>query len=192
MPLRRILFGAIAAIVILALGGFAWTWRPAIAPISASERPSVDAQTYRRGAELAAIGDCSVCHVGDSGKPYAGGRSIPTPFGTIFASNITPDMGTGIGGWSEAAFQRAMHEGVDREGRQLYPAFPYDHFIKTTNDDIHALYAFLMSQPPVRNAIPANELAFPLISDPRSPGGRFCSSVTLRSRRTTAKVRSGI
>jgi mono/diheme cytochrome c family protein len=173
MPLRRILFGAIAAIVILALGGFAWTWRPAIAPISASERPSVDEQTYRRGAELAAIGDCNVCHVGDSGKAYAGGRAIPTPFGTIFATNITPDMETGIGGWSEAAFQRAMHEGVDRQGRQLYPAFPYDHFTKTTNDDIHALYAFLMSQPAVRNAIPANELAFPLNFRPTIAGWKI-------------------
>ena len=173
MPIRRILLGAIAVIVLLALGGSALIWRPAIVPIAASERPSVDAQTYRRGAELAAIGDCSVCHVGDSGKPYAGGRSIPTPFGTIFASNITPDTETGIGGWSEAAFQRAMHEGVDREGRQLYPAFPYDHFTKTTNDDIHALYAFLMSQPPVRNAIPANELAFPLNFRPMIAGWKI-------------------
>jgi mono/diheme cytochrome c family protein len=162
MRFRPIIFGAIAIIVLLAVGGFVWTWRPAIAPISASERPSVDEQTYRRGAELALIGDCNVCHVGDSGKAYAGGRSIPTPFGTIFASNITPDTETGIGGWSEAAFQRAMREGIDREGRQLYPAFPYDHFTKTTSDDNHVLYAYLMSQPPVRNAIPANELEFPL------------------------------
>jgi mono/diheme cytochrome c family protein len=161
MLLRRILFGAISIFVLLALGGFAWTWRPAIAPIAANDRLSVDEQTYRRGAELAAIGNCNDCHVGDSGRAYAGGRPIPTPFGTIFASNITPDIETGIGGWSEAAFQRAMREGVDREGRQLYPAFPYDHFTKTTNDDIHALYAFLMSQPPIRDAIPANELAFP-------------------------------
>ena len=173
MPIRRILLGAIAVIVLLVLGGSALIWRPAIVPIAASERPSVDAQTYRRGAELAAIGDCRVCHVGDSGKPYAGGRSIPTPFGTIFASNITPDMGTGIGGWSEAAFQRAMREGVDREGRQLYPAFPYDHFTKTTNDDIHAFYAFLMSQPPVRNAIPANELTFPLNFRPMIAGWKI-------------------
>ena len=192
MPLRRILFGAIAVIVILALGGFAWTWRPAIAPISASERPSVDEQTYRRGAELAAIGDCNVCHVGDSGKAYAGGRAIPTPFGTIFATNITPDMETGIGGWSEAAFQRAMHEGVDRQGRQLYPAFPYDHFTKTTNDDIHALYAFLMSQPAVRNAIPANELAFPLNFRPTIAGWKILFFRDAPLQRTTAKVRSGI
>ena len=161
MPLRRILFGAIAVIALMLLAGFAWTWRPAIAPIAGAERPSVDEPTFRHGAELAAIGNCNDCHVGDSGKPYAGGRAIPTPFGKIFASNITPDAETGIGNWSEEAFHRAMHEGVDREGRQLYPAFPYDHFTKATNDDIHALYAFLISQPPVHNAIPANQLAFP-------------------------------
>lgn len=114
-----------------------------------------------QGAGLAAIGNCNDCHVADSGKPYAGGRPIPTPFGTIFSSNITPDEETGIGAWSEAAFERAMREGVDRQGRQLYPAFPYDHFTKATSEDIHALYAFLMSRPAVRNTIPANELAFP-------------------------------
>ena len=98
MPIRRILFGVIAIIVLSVLGGSALIWRPAIGPISASERPSVDEQTYTRGAELALIGDCNVCHVGDSAKAYAGGRSIPTPFGTIFAANITPDRETGIGG----------------------------------------------------------------------------------------------
>lgn len=159
MSLRRTTIGTLAAFL-LVLAGFAWAWRPAIAPI-ASERPSADEQTYRHGAELAAIANCNDCHVADSGKPYAGGRSIPTPFGTIFSSNITPDAETGIGAWSEAAFQRAMHEGVDREGRQLYPAFPYDHFTKATNHDVRALYAFLMSQPPVHNTIPANKLAFP-------------------------------
>ena len=89
-------------------------------------------------------------------------------------SNITPDMGTESGGWSEAAFQRAMHEGVDRTGRQLYPAFPYDHFTKATDDDVRTLYAFLMSQPPVRpNAIPANELAFPLNFRPMIAGWKI-------------------
>ena len=86
---------------------------------------------------------------------------MPTPFGTIYSSNLTPDLETGIGTWSEEAFRRAMHEGVDREGRQLYPAFPYDHFTKATDEDIHALYAFLMSIPAIRNVIPANQLLFP-------------------------------
>ncbi len=120
-----------------------------------------DKRIIRHGASLAAIGNCNDCHVSNARTAYAGGRSIPTPFGTIFASNITPDDETGIGTWSEAAFARAMREGVDRQGRQLYPAFPYDHFTKATREDIRALYAFLMSQAPVRNAVPANALAFP-------------------------------
>jgi hypothetical protein len=161
MPFRRVIVAAVVAVALMLLAGFAWTWRPAIAPIAAAERPSVDEPTFRHGAELAAIGNCNDCHVGDSGKPYAGGRPIPTPFGKIFASNITPDAETGIGKWSEEAFHRAMHEGVDREGRQLYPAFPYDHFTKATSDDVHALYAFLINQPPVHSAIPPNQLAFP-------------------------------
>jgi hypothetical protein len=131
MHLRKIIFGTIAVLIIVVLGGFAWTWRPAVAPITAGGRPQAAEQSLRHGAELAAIGSCGDCHTADSGMPYAGGRSIPTPFGIIFASNITPDVQTGIGAWSEAAFQRAMHEGVDREGRQLYPAFPYDHFTKS-------------------------------------------------------------
>ena len=66
---------------------------------------------------------------------FAGGRALKTPFGTIYSTNITPDAETGIGRWSEAAFRRAMHDGVDREGRHLYPAFPYDHFTKMTDAD---------------------------------------------------------
>jgi mono/diheme cytochrome c family protein len=159
---RWIISSAIlAAVALLVVGGLDWISRPTIAPISGSERPRVDEQTFRHGAELAAIGNCNSCHQADAGKPYAGGRAIPTPFGMIFSSNITPDAQTGIGSWSEAAFQRAMREGVDRQGRQLYPAFPYDHFTKATDNDVHTLYAFLMSQPPIHNAIPANELEFP-------------------------------
>lgn len=161
MRLRQIIFGIIAAFILAIIGGLAWTWRPEIAPVKAVASSTTDKQIIRHGAELAAIGNCNVCHTTDSGRPYAGGRPIPTPFGIIFASNITPDAETGIGTWSEAAFQRAMHDGVDRDGRQLYPAFPYDHFTKATNEDIHAIYAFLMSRPPVRNTIPANELDFP-------------------------------
>jgi mono/diheme cytochrome c family protein len=157
--MRQALFGTLVAAIMMVLAGLAWTWRPAINSIP--DRPSEDKLAIQHGAELASIGNCNDCHVSNSGRPYAGGRSIPTPFGTIFSSNITPDVETGIGAWSEAAFRRAMREGLDREGRQLYPAFPYDHFTKATNEDISALYAFLMNQPPVRHAIPANALAFP-------------------------------
>jgi mono/diheme cytochrome c family protein len=162
MSSRRIITTAVVAVIfLLVIGIFAWTWRPAIGPISDADRPRVDEKTFKHGAELAAIGNCNDCHQADLGESYAGGRAIPTPFGTIFSSNITPDVDTGIGTWSEAAFQRAMHEGIDREGRQLYPAFPYDHFTKATDDDVHALYVFLMNGPPVHNVAPANKLEFP-------------------------------
>jgi len=162
MSSRQIIITAVVAVVVLlVIGGFAWTWRPAIAPISDAERPRFDEKTFRHGAELAAIGNCHDCHQAGTGEPYAGGRAIPTPFGKVFSSNITPDADTGIGTWSEAAFKRAMYEGVGHDGRQLYPAFPYVHFTKATDDDVHALYVFLMNGPAVHNVVPVNKLEFP-------------------------------
>jgi mono/diheme cytochrome c family protein len=159
--LRRILLAVVAVGILAVLFGFALTWRPALAPISANTTVNTDRKTIDQGAELALIGNCSDCHTAENAASYAGGRPIPTPFGTIYASNLTPDTETGIGSWSEEAFRRAMRDGVDREGRQLYPAFPYDHFTHATDADIHALYVFLMSRPAVRSVVPANQLAFP-------------------------------
>jgi mono/diheme cytochrome c family protein len=173
MPLRNILVGIATAAILVMLGGWAWTWRPAIAPIPLNENAREDEQTIRHGAQLAAIGNCNDCHMAESGRPYAGGRSLATPFGTLYSSNITPDRETGIGTWSETAFRRAMREGVDREGRQLYPAFPYDHFTKATSQDVGALYAFLKSQPAVRYAVPANALAFPFSFRPIVAGWKL-------------------
>jgi mono/diheme cytochrome c family protein len=87
---------------------------------------------------------------------------MQTPFGTIYSTNITPDPEMGIGRWSQQAFIRALRSGVDREGRHLYPAFPYDHFTRVSDDDVKALYAFFTSIDPVRSSAPPNELPFPL------------------------------
>jgi mono/diheme cytochrome c family protein len=147
----------------LAIGAFfVWARRPEIAAIEPSSRPPADAATLAKGAELAAIGDCDVCHTVPGGPPYARGRPIPTPFGTIYSANITPDAATGIGRWSEAAFRRAMTEGVARRGGYLYPAFPYDHYAKLSDEDVAAIYAFLMSRSAVQSRPPANALPFPL------------------------------
>ena len=127
-------------------------------PVASSFDPAI----VRRGAELALIGDCKTCHTAPGGRVFAGGLAMPTPFGTIYSTNITPEPETGIGSWSEAAFKRAMREGVDRRGRKLYPAFPYDHFTLTTDDDIKALYAFFMTRDPVKVTAPANALPFPI------------------------------
>ena len=114
-----------------------------------------------RGARLAAIGNCITCHTAPQGRAYAGGYAVHTPFGTVYGTNITPDPDTGIGRWSEAAFVRAMREGVDREGRHLYPAFPYEYFTRLSDDDLHALYAFVMTREPVNATPPANQIFVP-------------------------------
>jgi mono/diheme cytochrome c family protein len=151
-------------LVLALLGGvFAIAaWQPAFDPIAPPAAASFDPDLVKRGAELAAIGDCGVCHTTAAGRAFAGGRAIPTPFGAIYSTNITPDPETGIGRWSEAAFQRALRRGVRRDGAYLYPAFPYDHFTLVSDDDDKALYAFLMTRQPVRAAAPDNELPFPL------------------------------
>jgi mono/diheme cytochrome c family protein len=132
-----------------------------------------DTETLRRGAQLAAVGDCMVCHTAQGGKPFAGGLPIRTPFGTIFTTNITPDPDTGIGGWSVEAFTRAMREGVSRDGHLLYPAFPYPHFTHMSDADIAAVYAFIMSRTPVHAVPPANRLVFPLNFRPLLAGWNF-------------------
>ena len=127
MRAKRFARNAVVFCFILALvaGIFAIAaWQPALAPISPPPAGSIDSSLIKRGAELAAIGDCGVCHTAPSGREFAGGVGIQTPFGTIYSTNITPDEKTGIGNWSETAFQRAMRHGVRRDGGYLYPAFP--------------------------------------------------------------------
>ncbi len=146
------------ALIVLA-GFYGCASESALAP---GARPqSFPRAQVAKGAELAHLGNCLGCHTAEGGKPYAGGTPIKTPFGTIYGTNITPDPDTGIGQWSLEAFTRAMREGVDREGRHLYPAFPYDHFTKVRDDDIAALYAFLMTREPVHKENRANNVPIP-------------------------------
>ena len=159
--MRRIAVIVVILIVLVGVGGyFGLVYKPAIASL-ADQPQSFDAALVAHGAELAAIGDCASCHTPAGGAPLAGGVSVPTPYGTIYSSNITPDRQTGIGQWTEAAFVRAMQEGTDREGHHLYPAFPFDHFTHVSEDDDQALYAYLMTRDPVKATPPANQLAFP-------------------------------
>ncbi|HEX3708562.1 MAG TPA: c-type cytochrome [Pseudolabrys sp.] len=104
-----------------------------------------------RGRHLVNAGDCVACHTDPNGKPFAGGRPIETPFGTIYSPNLTPDRETGIGAWSDGDFYRAMHNGVRPDGKRLYPAFPYPYFTKVTHDDVMAIHAYLNTLPPVKN-----------------------------------------
>ena len=138
------------------------TWRPEIAAITPPDPASFPPALVERGAMLAKLGDCAVCHTAEGGRPLAGARPLATPFGTLYSNNITSDPETGIGRWSPAAFRRAMREGVSRTGSHLYPALPYEHYTHVTDGDLDALYAFLMSRRRVVSKAPDNELIFPL------------------------------
>ena len=128
------------------------------APAGAAE-PDVVA----RGAYLATAADCVACHTDSahSGRPYAGGRALATPFGTFYSPNITPDPETGIGRWSDAQFLRALHEGVRPDGANYFPVFPYPSFTKITDADARAIKAYLFSLPAVRQANRNHDVPFP-------------------------------
>jgi len=170
-PKRKGLWATGAALFIGGLGIIAGLlgWRSAIAPVSLTA-PVYSQSTIDRGRVLAAAGDCAVCHTVPGGTPNAGGRAMETPFGTLYTTNLTPDADTGLGRWSFSAFQRAMREGVSRDGHYLYPAFPYTAFAKTSDDDLQALYAYFMSMPAVRAETPKSELKFPFSMRPLMAG----------------------
>jgi mono/diheme cytochrome c family protein len=121
-----------------------------------------NAAQVRRGQYLVAAGDCISCHVREGGEPFAGGLGLNTPFGVIYTSNITPDLGTGIGAWSNDQFYRAMHDGKGAQGQDLYPAFPYPWFRRVSREDDDAIFAYLKTLPPVSYTPPKNDLSFPL------------------------------
>ncbi len=155
----------LAAVLALLMGLAAWVaWQnlrgDGHAPGAASTVP-VTPELVRRGAYLALAGNCAGCHSARGGAPYAGGRGIATPFGTVYAGNLTPDADTGIGAWSAGDFWRALHNGRSRDGRLLVPAFPYPHYTQVTRADADAIHAWLRTLPPVRQANTAHTLRFP-------------------------------
>jgi mono/diheme cytochrome c family protein len=131
----------------------------AAAPVQARDSSFAQVQ---RGRYLVAAGDCSACHTADNGKPFAGNRAVPTPFGTIYSSNITPDKATGIGDWTAEQFYDAMHNGIAPDGSHLYPAFPYPWYTRLTHDDVLAIKAYLDTLEPVKQEVKDPELPFPM------------------------------
>jgi mono/diheme cytochrome c family protein len=114
-----------------------------------------------RGEQVFHIGGCTNCHTAKNGQPLAGGDAIASPFGDFYPPNITPDPETGIGGWSEADFIRAMREGVGPDGAPYYPAFPYTSYTRMTDDDLKALKAYLGTVASVRQESRPHALRFP-------------------------------
>src|SRR5450631_1098308 len=175
MRLRTSTLGVGTAIAVLGLARLAMSQSPAslpahpvsgVIPTQILSEPIADstpnAAQLRRGQYLVAAGDCMSCHLREGGEPLAGGLGLKTPFGVIYSANITSDKQTGIGDWTSDQFYHAMHEGIDDEGKNLYPAFPYPWFRIASREDDDAIFAFLKTTPAVNYAPPKNNLAFPL------------------------------
>jgi mono/diheme cytochrome c family protein len=136
--------------------------RPGELPISADTAPVTrTTELINKGEYLARAGDCVACHTAPGGREFAGGRAMPTPFGNLYVPNITPDDETGIGRYTPDEFFRMMHEGIGRDGKLLYPAMPFPSYTKVTREDSDAIYAYLMSVPPVQQPNRPHDLRFP-------------------------------
>lgn len=123
---------------------------------------AADDDQVTRGEYLSRAGDCAACHTAPGGKPFAGGQAIASPFGDIYATNITPDPDTGIGNYTRDQFAQALREGIRADGAKLYPAMPYPSYAKITDEDIDALYAYFMKGvEPVNNSPQETDLRFP-------------------------------
>jgi mono/diheme cytochrome c family protein len=121
------------------------------------------ADAVKRGEYVFIAGGCEGCHTDakGGGKPLAGGRPLATPFGTFYSPNITPDRETGIGGWSDDEFRRALREGRGQGGAHLFPVFPYPSFTGMTDQDIADLRAYLATREAVRQPDKPNQVKFP-------------------------------
>ncbi len=142
-------------------------WPPgtgwAAAPAAGDTASGPSAIAISRGRYLVEAGGCAACHTDakDHGQPFAGGRALKTPFGTFYTPNITPDRATGIGGWSDAQFLRALKQGIAPDGSYYYPAFPYPSFTRIRAADALDIKAYLFSLPPVRHENRPHDLRFP-------------------------------
>lgn len=161
MSIKKWTIGIAGVVVIAAVAGVMVSSHPTMEPITPPLDGHFSADEIARGEQLYRAGDCTVCHTRPGGQRDAGGLALNSPMGTIYSTNITPDPEYGIGRWSFDAFKRAMREGIDREGNQLYPAFPYTSYTHVSDDDLKSLYAWLMTRPPVHQAAPETRLAFP-------------------------------
>jgi mono/diheme cytochrome c family protein len=176
---KKLKMAIVGAFVVLAVGILAvWTLTSPQAlsfagsrsiALTAYEGPSPtgvpaelrSADIVTRGKYLTEAADCEVCHTSEGAQPFSGGRAFPTPFGTLYSPNITADRDTGIGNWSDADFVAAMHRGIAKDGRRLYPAFPYPSYTLIADEDVRAIKAYLFSLPAAHAAAPPNRLIFP-------------------------------
>ncbi|MEP6886448.1 MAG: cytochrome c [Gammaproteobacteria bacterium] len=176
---RRYTLIGIAAVLAVVLIGFLWIVALAPHPTDFAGGTQVKLADYHgadptgvpaelksaslieQGKYLARAADCAACHTAEGGVPFAGGRALVLPFGTLYSSNITPDKETGIGNYSDANFLDAVHKGIEPDNTKLYPAMPFASYTYMTDADALAIKAYLFSLEPVHASAPQNALSFP-------------------------------
>jgi mono/diheme cytochrome c family protein len=158
---KRTAFALLVAAIVVVVAGAVILLQPGVLPDIEEDETNATTEIINRGEYLARAGDCVACHTEINGAEFAGGRPMPTPFGNLYVPNITPDDETGIGLWSADDFYRMMHEGVSKDGTLLYPAMPFANYTNVTRADSDAIYAYLMSVPPVKRENRPHELRFP-------------------------------
>jgi mono/diheme cytochrome c family protein len=147
----------IASGVLAAVGIAAANFAPVV---RADDSTPVTPETVKRGEYLAHAADCAACHTGADQK-LSGGRAFTTPFGTIHASNITPDKTQGVGDYTDEEWVSALQRGVGRGGKHLYPAMPYTNYTLMSREDALAIKAYILAQPSSAAVTPPNSLSFP-------------------------------
>ena len=151
---------AVAIVVGVVVVAVAWLSVRDDSPATTRQASAIDTDLVDRGEYLVRAGSCEGCHTERGGARFAGGRAIETPFGIVFSSNLTPDA-SGLGAWSDDDFWRALHNGRSRDGRLLYPAFPYPNYTRLARTDADAMFAYLRSLAPVAAVPKAHALRFP-------------------------------
>jgi mono/diheme cytochrome c family protein len=178
-PVRRYVLIAVGAVLVVLIVSFLWTvalaphamdfagGRSVALPDYKAQNPTgvppekMSASLIERGEYLARAADCAACHTAEGAAPFAGGVAFVLPFGTLYSTNITPDKDTGIGNYSDADFLNAVHKGLGRGGKKLYPAMPFASYALMTDEDAVAIKAYLFSLNPVHAPTPQNTLKFP-------------------------------
>ncbi len=158
---KRTRLGLIVVALVIVAVATVLALQPGLLPPIKGARTNATTNIITRGEYLAHVGDCVACHTEINGPAFAGGRPMATPFGNLYAPNITPDDETGIGLWTAEDFYRMMHTGVSRDGTLLYPAMPFANYTNVTRADSDAIYSYLLSVPPVRRENRSHELRFP-------------------------------
>ena len=160
--------GIVLGYIVLGPGptAFAGGQRVALADYKQQDPTGVPAElksasVIARGEYLTRAADCVACHTAEDGTPYAGGRAFVLPFGTMYSTNITPDAATGIGSYSDADFLEAVHKGIGRGDKKLYPSMPYASYTYMSDADALAIKAYLFTLKPLHAPTPPNTLVFP-------------------------------